>query len=95
LPTASPSASLYHGHLYHGPSASPLSLLTIAITVPCLLGGFILEKAHAAWNYSGLFAVGSSEILLVDREFVQSGVLTQATCCGSIGATSSVEDGIL
>jgi hypothetical protein len=25
-----------------------------------------------------LFAVGSSEILLVDREFVQSGVLTQA-----------------
>src|ERR1700719_527156 len=25
-------------------SASPLSLLTIAITIPCLLGGFILES---------------------------------------------------
>jgi len=86
LPTASPSASLYHGHLYHGPPdlCVPLSLLTIAITIPCLLGGFILEsrrfspKVLAAWNYSGLFAVGSSEILLVDRESVQSGVLTQA-----------------
>ena len=30
LRPASPSASLYHGHLYH-----PLSLLTIAITIPC------------------------------------------------------------
>jgi hypothetical protein len=50
-----------------------------------------IPKALAVWNYSGLFAVGSSEILLVDHELVQSG--SNTSNCGSIRVTSFVEDG--
>src|ERR1700719_2547606 len=80
-----PSTTPVHSHLYHGPP--DLCVPPVPAhdcdhdPLPPRWRHTRIPKVLAACNYSGLFAVGSSEILLVDRESVdsvQSGVLTQA-----------------
>jgi hypothetical protein len=48
------------------------------LTIRCLLDSFMLKCRRLSLSIGSL-AGGGSEILLVDRELVQSAILTQAT----------------